>query len=111
MHPLRPNRLTKKIGLVLIGSSMILSGCGHHHEEVPADAVTVIDPTPSFWYFHSGGGGVYHHYVPHPYPVTVGGSSSFVSRSGTISGFKSSASVSSVRGGFGSMGHSATAGA
>jgi hypothetical protein len=102
--------LTKKVGLVLIGSSLILSGCGPHNPPNPEEqpAAVVYDATPHWWYFHSGGGGVYHHYVPVPAGSTYG--HTVVSGGRSTGGFKASASVTSVRGGFGAMGHAATAG-
>lgn len=109
MKPLRLNRLSKTVGLCLIGSSLILNGCQHRYpsteEQQQAVASGGSHVHPSWWYFYhsgvSGGSGG---------AVGGGSSGSFVSSGRTVSGFKSSASVASVRGGFGASAHAISAG-
>jgi hypothetical protein len=87
MEPLRFNKLTREVGLVLISSSLILDGCSSHHDEEKKDEQGTAQPAPTGW--HSGGG--HGGYVPVP------------------SAGRSAAS-GSARGGFGATGHAATAG-
>jgi hypothetical protein len=98
--------ITKKIGLVLISSSLILHGCAHHTpEQDPAqegnpEVIQGGSGGTHWWYFHSGGG-----YVGGP-GFAPGGHSGgvVVSGGGRSGGFTSSPSVS-ARGGFGAAGH------
>jgi hypothetical protein len=106
--------LTKKIGLVLISSSLILNGCAHHSPVVENEKK---DDEPDGWYFHSPGGfyrtGGYYSgggFSPVYVPVGTsgggyrsgGGFSSGSSHIGGSGGFHTSISS---RGGFGSAGH------
>ena len=99
--------ITKKVGLVLISSSLILHGCAHHTPEQDpnqdAPQPVVQGGGMHWWYFHSGGySGGSGGFVPGT-PGTSGGV--VVSGGGrTSGGFTSSSSVS-ARGGFGAAGH------
>jgi len=92
--------ITKKIGLVLISSSLILHGCAHHTPE--QDPAQEGQPAAQgggtgWWYFHHSGGGGFH-------PGRTSGGGVVVGGGGRSGGFTSSPSVS-ARGGFGSAGH------
>ena len=106
--------MTKKVGLVLISSSLILNGCSHHspiQEPNPEQQVVNGGGGSSWWYFHHSGGYVGPGYSPgyvggysgfHPGTTTRISSSTTSVRSG--GGFRASSSVS-ARGGFGASGH------
>ncbi len=107
--------MTKKVGLVLISSSLILNGCSHHvPQQDPAQEGQPQAAQPGggilpWWYFHHSGGyvggGGYSGGGFRPGTTSHGGG--IVSSSGVRSGggsFKASPSVS-ARGGFGASGH------
>jgi len=106
------NKMTKKVGLVLISSSLILNGCSHHvPEQDPSQEgqpQIIHGGVHPFWYFHHSGGYVggsgYSGGGFHPGTYTHGGG--IVSSGGIRSGggFKASPSVS-ARGGFGASSH------
>lgn len=102
MEPLRFNKLTREVGLVLISSSLTLGGCSSHHDEEKKDEqIGATQQAPAGW--HSGGGhGVY-------IPVPIAGRGVAVT-SGASQGGSSAPAPGSVRGGFGATGHAATAG-
>jgi hypothetical protein len=96
------NRLTKKIGLVLISSSLVLSGCARHEDEIAErdDGRWGKDsaaPSGS----HAGSSFPYHNsYIPgfHQFSSSRPGTNSFSSHAGgSYSG--------SSRGGFGGSAH------
>ncbi len=102
MEPLRSNKLTREVGLVLISSALILGGCYSHPDEAEKDeqAGTAWQPAASGGHSYGGHGG----YVP----VPIIGRSAVTSWGSQVG---SSAHASgSVRGGFGATGHAATAG-
>jgi|SRR6516165_4664062 len=99
------SRLSKKINLWLISSSLILAGCSTHH------------PTEDERDRPARGGGylIYPHAVP--IPSTEGtvifphaGGTAVFSGHGIASGGGAKAPSISVRGGFGGMGHAAAGG-
>jgi hypothetical protein len=98
MESLRFNKLTKEVGLVLISSSLILSGCtGHQEKKKKDDEDDPAQPAPTRW--HGGGG--------------HGGFAPIIGRSGsgaTRPGSSPAAGSGSVRGGFGATGHATSAG-
>lgn len=108
------NKMTKKVGLVLISSSLILNGCSHHvPQQDPAQEgqPQVVQPVGGgiqpWWYFHHSGGYVGGGYSGGFHPGTTSHGGGIVSSSGVRSGggsFKASPSVS-ARGGFGASGH------
>ena len=102
MEPLRFNKLTREVGLVLISSSLILSGCSSPEDEEEKDEQTgPAQQAPAGW--HSGGG--HGGYVP----VPIAGRGVAVT-SGASQGGSSAPASGSARGGFGATGHAATAG-
>jgi len=102
MEPLRINKLTREVGLVLISSALILAGCYSHPEEAEQDgqAGTAWRPAGSGGYPYGGHGG----YVP----VPIAGRSAVTSR--PSQGGSSAHASGSVRGGFGATGHAVSAG-
>jgi hypothetical protein len=98
MKPLRFNKLTQKIGLVLISSTLILSGCSRPGEEEKKDD-RVAPGQPA------GGG---HAGVGHGGYVPIGRTA--VVTGGGGQGGPAAPAVSSARGGFGATGHAATGG-
>lgn len=105
--------LTKKISLVLISSSLVLSGCHYEPpnekqreqaEKEKVEQVSASSPPvhTNWWYFHHNSGSFTPGHMGSPH---FSGSGVHVSSGGVRSGFTTSRSVS-VRGGFGSAGHS-----
>ncbi len=100
------NRLTKKISLVLISSSLILHGC--HRSPVDEEKKREDEKTGGAW--TTGPGGHYVHTGPHFYHFgsqgasRVGSSSCFRSGGGSSSGTRSGIG-GSARGGFGGSAH------
>lgn len=110
------NRLTKKICLVLISSSMMLWGCGQRHPREDEERRPV---------YTGGGGGhgwfIYHYAQPRPtagyFLATHAGAGRVVPTGNTVAvgraaavGGRSSAPSISARGGFGATGHAAAIG-
>jgi hypothetical protein len=102
MEPLRFNKLTREIGLVLISSSLILGGCSRPPDEEKKDEQTgPAQQTPTGGYSGGSHGG--------HVPVPIAGRGVAVT-SGASQGGTSAPASASVRGGFGATGHAATAG-
>jgi hypothetical protein len=102
MEPLRFNKLTREVGLVLISSSLILAGCSSHDDQEKKDElIGPAQTAPAGW--HSGGG--HGGYVPVPFAGRSAGMTSGASQGGSAAPASGSA-----RGGFGATGHAATAG-
>lgn len=105
------SKMSKKIGLCLISSSLILNGCSRHvppqdQQGVVSTNAGVVAPSgggssSTWWYFHSVGG----HSGFAPGTTSHAGKSGGFTSSGKSGGFTSSPSVS-ARGGFGAAGHS-----
>jgi hypothetical protein len=102
MYPPRFNKLTREVGLVLISSSLILGGCHSHRDEEEKDKQAGPAGQPAFSGGHSYGG--HGGYVP----VRIAGRSAVTSSGSQRVG--SAPASGSVRGGFGTTGHAATAG-
>jgi hypothetical protein len=97
MHPDRCGRLTRDIGLVLISSSLILSGCRVRPDDEEKKKKDDQDPAQAVTSHHSGGGhGIF-------FPIGRGVGVSGVGRGGVAT------SAGSVRGGFGATGHGVAA--
>lgn len=108
---LYPSRSTKKLGLVLIGGSMVfgpVAGCGPSHPPTPEDQIAAASSShvyPGWWWW----------YMHRPYFATPmysshtvlyvgsGGSYSHVRAGGVVSSYSSSRSVSGARSGGGSF--------
>ena len=100
MKPLRLDRLTREIGLVLISSSLVLGGCSHPCDDRPPGDQAVPDQPRADCRGGRAGGG-------HGGHVPVGGRPIIVTP-GAGGGTRTPA-AGSARGGFGATGH-ATAG-
>ena len=100
MKPLRLDKLTKNVGLVLISSSLILGGCEHRCDDRPPEQQAVPGQPPPDC---RGGGGVRH--VGHGY-----GGHGFIVTHSTGGGGARAPAVGSARGGFGATGHAMSGG-
>jgi hypothetical protein len=100
MMPLRFDKMTKKIGLVLISSSLILGGCSAPCEDAPKDEQAPPGQRPPGC--HGGRGG-------HGHAVPMGGHPVIVPLAGGAAA-RAAPAAGSARGGFGATGHAAGAG-
>ena len=98
------NRLTKKIGLVLISSSLVLSGCGLHEDEIAErDNGQWGKDSGTARGSNSGNSSSYHHsYFPGYRQFSNGGSHAGTS---FFSSYGGGSHGGSSRGGFGASAH------
>lgn len=108
---LRPSRATKKLGLVLIGGSLVLgpvAGCGPSTPPTPEDQIAAASAShvyPPWWWW----------YMHRPYFVTPmysthtvhyvgsGGSYSHIRSGSTVTSYSSARSVTGAKSGGGSF--------
>lgn len=108
---LRPSRSTKKLGLVLIGGSLVLSpvaGCGPSTPPPPEDQIAAASHAhvyPSWWWWY-----MHRPYFSTPlysthtiHYIGSGGSYSHVRTGSAVSSYSSSRSVTGARSGAGSF--------
>jgi hypothetical protein len=96
-----PNRATRSISLVLIGSSLLLPGCSRPRDTREDTSTEQEQPG-------GGSGGITHHHGGSFIPV---GGTRVLSRPASGSGTGTRTSVGgTTRGGFGSIGHAAAGG-
>lgn len=72
MEPLRPNKMTRELGLVLVSSSLILGGCHRQTEDEKKRDEQAGQASPGA-YPHSGYAGPVHVFIPGRSTVASGG--------------------------------------